>query len=512
MMSIQESVRYQQNLSKAEIEEKNENNCSFSLKKANIIIIIQNYKINSTKNVLYESLNKNGSEKIEIKRELKYSKDIESPNKTEKTLLNNLKYPNIKSSYSKTISKSYEKLGKDFNSNNLEFKRDYLNEFGNFRPISNYQNHIFKINSDEESYSKMLAQYPSISSSLFTKRTEEANYFDIDSKNGIIRKLLSKSSEPSSLLLNNDIKKKRLTLNSNLMPKNINLKKEIKEHKNLNFNVPENFLVNYNLKEIKINHYQFNSNVEKSLLFLYLEDMEKYINCLCQKIINENENRIIFEEYIECKKFFPIKENNITFLQQKLKSSLYFDDIDIYNNKYKKRNSKKRSINKKFKNKKISEKIKKINNKKDGVKINIYLNQIQINKNKLENFPFLPMIGNKENTKIEFLKGVIDNKRLIKINKKTEIIKDKRNLNYINNKKFEITYINNENDKHYILNIKGLNILHLILYYYYQIQEGIKLMNKYHYCHASFEKSKKIIKHIEGLIKKCNKLTSDITK
>ena len=122
------------------------------------------------------------------------------------------------------------------------------------------------------------------------------------------------------------------------------------------------------------------------------------------------------------------------------------------------------------------------------------------------------MIGNKENTKIEFLKGVIDNKRLIKINKKTEIIKDKRNLNYINNKKFEITYINNENDKHYILNIKGLNILHLILYYYYQIQEGIKLMNKYHYCHASFEKSKKIIKHIEGLIKKCNKLTSDITK
>ena len=126
MMSIQESVRYQQNLSKAEIEEKNENNCSFSLKKANIIIIIQNYKINSTKNVLYESLNKNGSEKIEIKRELKYSKDIESPNKTEKTLLNNLKYLNIKSSYSKTISKSYEKLRKDFNSNNLEFKRDYL--------------------------------------------------------------------------------------------------------------------------------------------------------------------------------------------------------------------------------------------------------------------------------------------------------------------------------------------------------------------------------------------------
>ena len=72
-----------------------------------------------------------------------------------------------------------------------------------------------------------------------------------------------------------------------------------------------------------------------------------------------------------------------------------------------------------------------MNNKKDGLKINLYLNQIQVNNYKLENFPFFPLLKIKENIKIEFLKGIINKKNLIKINKKAECIKDQRNLKYI---------------------------------------------------------------------------------
>ena len=152
------------------------------------------------------------------------------------------------------------------------------------------------------------------------------------------------------------------------------------------------------------------------------------------------------------------------------------------------------------------------NNKKDGPKISLYLNQIQINKNRLEQFPFCQLLNAKENIKIDLLKGITEKKELIKIKRKPEIINHQNNLKYIVNKKFRIIYDKNEDGTQYILFINGINILYLILYYYYQIQEEVKLINKYHYSHASYDKLNNCRKLIENLIKKCNKIAKEITK
>jgi hypothetical protein len=130
----------------------------------------------------------------------------------------------------------------------------------------------------------------------------------------------------------------------------------------------------------------------------------------------------VLEEYIEFLKFEKTEEN-LTFIQKKRSNNSCLDDIEnIYGeDKGENKNKKKATKKTKKKSKKITIKDKKIikmNNKKDGLKINLYLNQIQVNNYKLENFPFFPLLKIKENIKIEFLKGIINKKNLIKINKK----------------------------------------------------------------------------------------------
>ena len=79
------------------------------------------------------------------------------------------------------------------------------------------------------------------------------------------------------------------------------------------------------------------------------------------------------------------------------------------------------------------------------------------------------------------------------------------------NKRFEIVYQNKEKSKQFVLHINQFNILYLILYYYYKIKEGIFLINKLHYSHASFRNIKKTINLVESLIKKCNIIVREIS-
>ena len=100
----------------------------------------------------------------------------------------------------------------------------------------------------------------------------------------------------------------------------------------------------------------------------------------------------------------------------------------------------------------------------------------------------------------------------MRLNKKAELINDKRNEKYIENRRFELIYQNNEKTEQYILYINEYNILYLILYYYYEIKEGILLINKYHYSHSSFYRSQRVSNLVEMLIKKCNAIVKEITK
>jgi len=286
----------------------------------------------------------------------------------------------------------------------------------------------------------------------------------------------------------------------------------------LNFNVPENFLINFNIKRICSKNIPLKRN-DLIINQINLKDMEIYINKICN---NNSKNSFDFsnEEYIEIKKADNEPSKNEEFLQCKRKNSINLDEAEKTNHSSEDINPKggrRKPLKKNHKNnnKKLSLKNKQIiknNNKKNGPKISLYLNQIQINKNRLEQFPFCQLLNVKENIKIDLLKGIIEKKELIKIKRKHEIINHQKNLNFILNKKFEIIYQKHEDGNQYILFINGINILYLILYYYYQIKEEVKLINKYHYSHSSYKKSNNARNHIESLIKKCNKIVKEISK
>ena len=290
----------------------------------------------------------------------------------------------------------------------------------------------------------------------------------------------------------------------------------------LYFNIPDEFLIHYKIKKIEINDtnlIQSTDNPEK-INSISFQDMEIFINNLFQNKLKiyytKNENS--FEEgYIKLD--VPLKEeNSCDFLHKKRKLSLDNEEtysktknkVDMYDASYRKHPLK----NKHKKINKLTKKLKniiKLNNKKNGLYTCVNLNQIQINKSNLEDFPFHSLLNSKEITKISFLKGLTENKDLIRINKKTGIAKDiKTNRSFFNNKLFKIEFQNKNETSTYIVHIYGIHILYLILYYYFQIHKSMKQINVYHYSHSAFRKSLDEIKKIENIIKNCNSITNSI--
>ena len=408
------------------------------------------------------------------------------------------------------------------NSNLLESNKKNYELLGNFAKKEEFQTHLYKRTKNVKLINEISLKYP-----LISKVFQKINYIinnnnvnNINKKEIVLekeknRKYISKSSEPFLLITNAGIKE-TIKNKSNSLDKENNLKKfkKISANKIIDFNIIDNFLLNYNLKEIFIKNIRgFEYEIPPQI---NLKDMKNFLNNLCKKIKNKNNSNNSSNgsmlEFIEYNKINCYEEKDKLFLQKKRKNSVNIEDIHDINGKHKNKN--KKNLLKK-RHKKISSKIKnmnKNNNKKDGKTICTYLNKIEINKNSLKNFPFYPAIRNKEITKTEFLKGIVNKKYSIRINKNEQLVKDQRNLEFINNKKFQIIYEKKESNEEIILNINGFHILYLIIYYYYQMQESIKKINKYHYSHANFNKIKKELKQVEEIIKKCNKIVHDIKK
>lgn len=287
------------------------------------------------------------------------------------------------------------------------------------------------------------------------------------------------------------------------------------------FNIPDNFLNEFELRKINVQKIQLSKEnpIPSNRKKFSFKEMGAYLNNLCQKIQNKICCESMFDkDYIKYETEYPDKIGS-NFLQRKRKSSR---DLSEENAKYKiklgyknytiKRQPLKKKCKKK--NNKITRKIYKLNNSKNGKKITVNLNQIQTYQNRLylEKFPFHPLLNTKEVTKITFLKGLVERKDVIRVNKKEILSKEKFDPNNINNKRFELIYQKNDENIKYIICINGINILYIILYYYYQIHKSIRQINVYHYAHAAFYKFIAEINKIEELIKTCNKLVDEISK
>lgn len=513
-MSIESSIDRKSSFSKANIKEirlrfPESHLSNFKISETDII-----KKLDQSNFHQADESNKNGSIENEAKNGFKYLNEI-----TPK-IENRLKNIKFHSSNLLPIIKKKEGISineRNYERKSLEFEQDKFRDLGDFSKNPEFSSHIFDNSFNYELYEKLSPETTLISRVFCKKLRNSNNNIAFNHINNFVNGLyLTNNCE--ILNLKDKIKDNNIITNDINPIKN--KKNEKNKIKNINFNIKENFLINFNIKEIKVKNIEINQ-LENDINDFGFKDMEYFINNLCYK---KFENLNFFEkEYIEIKKIDKIEKKAKTFLLKKRKNSFDFNEIEnlcqnenINIKKGRKSLSKKKSLKSDHKNnhKKITQKIKKlnkINNKKNGIKIRLYLNQIKINKNKLENFPFFPMLNIKENIKVEFLKGIIERKDLIKINRKANLIKDYRNLKYVYNKKFEIIY-QNENDMQYILHINSFNIFYLILFYYYQIKEKVELINKYHYSHSSFIKSKELTNTIEDLIKKCNKIVNEITK
>jgi hypothetical protein len=140
------------------------------------------------------------------------------------------------------------------------------------------------------------------------------------------------------------------------------------------------------------------------------------------------------------------------------------------------------------------------------------LSQLQVNKRSLNIFPFCPRPTVVENIKVRFLEGIINEKYKIKLKKKINLIKDDGIFQLMENKRFELIYQTDEKNIEFTMYINQFNILYLIYYYYHKIKEGILLINKYHYSHASFSEIKSKINLIINFIEKCNLIVNEISK
>ena len=140
------------------------------------------------------------------------------------------------------------------------------------------------------------------------------------------------------------------------------------------------------------------------------------------------------------------------------------------------------------------------------------MNQLKVDKTSLKIFPLCPISTLKENIKVSFLEGIINDKYKIKLKKGINLIKDDGIFEYMKYKRFELKFQNDEKNLEFTMYINQFNILFLINYYYYKIKERIILINKYHYSHEAFSKIKCEINLIVNLIKTCNIIVDEISK
>ena len=386
------------------------------------------------------------------------------------------------------------------------------------RPLLAFQPFTYSQNSFFESYFQERSIIPNeiFLSKIFSKNLENINKFSLP------------QSYPNLFLIPKEIflpKDKPAKSPKEKELKKIKPQEKIQNYEliKLNLNVPEDFLVQFQIEEVEVktNHFNQYNHQNQKLKIISFKDMENYINYLCKKVSSKDifkGNLDFGEEYIEHE--MTKKEENLeNFLQRKRKLSKDKSEI-APKTKFKNGSNgllgRRHPLKKKYKkiNKKLTVKLKnliKLNNKKNGPSINVNLNQIQINKTGLENFPFHPLINSKEITKISFLRGLAERKDLIRINKKVGLIKEIKSHKNLDDKLYKITYQNLMDDTKYIVHISGINILHLILYYYYQIHKRIEQINIYHYSHSAFSKSLSEINIIEEIIKKCNLIVKEIT-
>lgn len=483
--------------------------------KKSISAFEQNYIIYPT----YPMDNKNGFPEKIIKTETKKFNHFEANSGEIKTKLENIENYNLNSIFTKNdklFLSDYNNI--KFKLNYLEPRIDHFFELGDFYKIPDFENHLYNVNNYCKLNEDNFLIYPLISILFIRKKNMLNNSNNIYSNR---KKFIDKKSKSYKYYLS---KYKSKTKRSFINNPNFKLVNYEIDELFIKFIIPENFLINFNIKEIIIKDIEINTNKEKKPFSVNLKEIEIFLNNLCKNVIINKEgeyNSYFNGEYVEYKSF-AVKKGEIFLIEKIQKNALELEKYKPINNNlidYRRSRSKRNNNLLKNKNnksnKKKNEKIKnniKLNKQKNGEKKIGYLNQFQINKINLKNFPFFPSANIEKFIKVkEILKSIIED-NIIGFKQKTKIINDERNVKYIINKRFEIIYQNKEKNAQYILCLNEFHILYLIFYYYYQIKEGLLSINQKYIDHKSKNEIVRAMNYTGMLINKCNIIVSKISK
>ena len=510
-MSFKSLFSQAQTYDKSEIEQKNSRD-AFKVPYNPLSVTSNAFKTIYPKNIQIKPIIKYGSKDDDRKSGINYLYTNESKEKENIFKLNNVNINYLNCLLNVNNNSEYQKYDKDFHDKTIESKIGNSFNIQNKNLIPEYQHHFYTHHRNYDLFNQISLKIPMISR-LFTQNKNMIKNIICHRQNIFKPQTIDSNYSKSSQFKCLDIKEERFSTETN---------EEIGENDNIEekeFNEYTDFLLNFNIIDVNIKEKELNQNPENLAKNINLKNCKNFLNRLCLNSIYSDEKKNNFNgEFIE-HKILKIKEKNEEALSKKRNNCFESEEFE---NLYKKLKKKKKKCSEKngnpFLNKKINKKTtaksikeNKLNLRKNGSKIHVYLNQIKIVKSILENFPFFPALNDEKNTTIYFLESLArEKKNLIKAKKKVKLIKDERNLKYMKNKRFEIIYQDKEEKFQKILHINGFNILYLILFYYYKIQINILKLEQKFYSNQSIKEM--VIATIPAVksIRYCNRITNEI--
>ena len=229
--------------------------------------------------------------------------------------------------YSQNDKQSLSNNSTNFQTKYLEPRDNNFFQLGDLSTIPDFEKDLYSVNKDKNLNDQQFLQCPLISKLFIQKKNMEKNKIYLNNKRFLNKKYKSKSCKSNSL--KNNLKKKRNFFN------NVNFKLENCEISELfiNFIIPDNFLIDFNIKDIFIKEIEDNTNEEKKPPSISLKDTEIFLNNICKNIVINRKggyNPPFNGEFLEYKSLV-VKVGEFFFIEKKPKNMLDYDEYNCIN-------------------------------------------------------------------------------------------------------------------------------------------------------------------------------------
>ena len=257
-----------------------------------------------------KDLKQNVRKDKEIKSVLNIFKTIIPKQEEETFSIINEQNANINTSLNLESNQENHYYNIKFKINLLESKKDCSNIIGDSGKNSEFQNHFYLKNTNQKCNEQFFDEIPIISK-IFTEQIKMSKNFinyDLFFKNNVYRPKVCNNP-----MFKTNFNNQKMVFFVNEKPENA-----LNHYSKLNFNVPDNFLINFNIKGIHSENIPLKQN-DLIMNQINLKDMQNYINNICN---NFSQNHLDFSngEYIELKKAENDQPKNAEFLQRKRKN------------------------------------------------------------------------------------------------------------------------------------------------------------------------------------------------